>query len=145
MNSEELVKKAERAAEVHNDGSPNVFLYSLFDFSFDYLEETEEVILKVPVSDLMYNPVGFIHGGVVGYIADTAMGHLCAAFNERPSVSLELKTQFLNTAKSGTLEAKAYFLKKGKNVQYVECTIHSEDKKLLSKISGTFYTLPDES
>lgn len=144
MKKDDWINKVNQAVETHHDGTSNVFLYSLFDFSFDYLEETEEVHLEAPVTELMYNPVGFIHGGVITYIADTAMGHLCAAFNERPSVSLELKTQFLSTAKSGTLKARAYFLKKGKGVQFVECTIHSDNGTLMSKISGTFYTLPDK-
>ncbi|WP_147803143.1 PaaI family thioesterase [Alkalicoccus halolimnae] len=145
MTREEWKEKVERAVETHHDGSPDVFLYSLFDFSFDYDVEAEEVRLQAPVSELMYNPVGFIHGGVITYIADTCMGHLCAAFNERPSVSLELKTQFLRTAKSGSLHARAYFLKKGKGVQYVECTIENDKGELLSKISGTFYTLQEGS
>lgn len=144
MKNKDWQEKVNRAVEAHHDGSSDVFLYSLFDFTFDYLEEIEEVHLEAPVTELMYNPVGFIHGGVITYLADTAMGHLCAAFNERPSVSLELKTQFISTAKSGRLIAKASFLKKGKGVQFVECVIHSDEGKLLSKISGTFYTLPEQ-
>ncbi|PTL38959.1 PaaI family thioesterase [Alkalicoccus saliphilus] len=142
--AEQWEEKAVEALKAHKDGTPEVFLYSLFDFSFEYDEEKEEVRLEAPVSELMYNPVGFIHGGIITYMADTAMGHLCAAFNEKPSVSLELKTQFLRTEKSGSLHAAAYFLKKGRGVQYVECTIHNDENVLLSKISGTFYTLPEE-
>ncbi|PRO64975.1 PaaI family thioesterase [Alkalicoccus urumqiensis] len=143
MEDKQLIRKVEEAARAHKDGSPDVFLYSLFDFAFDYDAENEEVRMQIPINELMYNPVGFIHGGVMLYIADTAMGHLCAAFNEAPSVSLELNSQFLRTAKKGTLHARASFLKKGRSVQYAECDIKDEEGKLLTKITGTFYTLPD--
>ncbi|NJP36607.1 PaaI family thioesterase [Alkalicoccus luteus] len=143
MNEEELIEKVRKAMKAHEDGSPDVFLYSLFDFSFDYIEEKEEVHLDAPVTELMFNPVGFIHGGIITYIADTALGHLCAAFNERPSVSLELKTQFLRTSRSGSLHAKAAFLKKGSGVQFAECTIEDDQGEILSRTSGTFYTIKE--
>ncbi|PYZ94098.1 thioesterase [Salipaludibacillus keqinensis] len=141
MDEQKLTKRFEQALKDHKDGTPQLFLYSLMDFSFDYLEEEEIVELSAPISEVMYNPVGFIHGGIITYMADTAMGHLCAAFGERPSVSLELKTQFIKTAKTGELKAKAYFIKKGKQVQFVECMIHDEQNQLLSKVTGTFYTI----
>ncbi|MGJ9383585.1 PaaI family thioesterase [Salipaludibacillus sp. CF4.18] len=141
MDELKTQEKANQAIKDHNDASGNLFLYSLFDFSFDYDEKKEQLSLHTPISELMYNPVKFIHGGIISYIADTAMGHLCAAFTDRPSVSLELKTQFFRTATSGSLTALAYFLKKGSNVQFVECTIHDDKDRLLSKVTGTFYSI----
>lgn len=141
LDKKKLQQKFDQAVEDHNDGSGNLFLYSLLDFSFDYDEEKEQVKIHTPISELMYNPVKFIHGGIISYIADTAMGHLCAAFSEGPSVSLELKTQFFRTAKTGELTAVAYFLKKGSQVQFAECTIHDDKGRLLSKVTGTFYSI----
>ncbi|CAM3943582.1 PaaI family thioesterase [Alkalicoccus chagannorensis] len=141
MTEEELQKKTAAALEAHRDGGPDVFLYSLFDFAFDYDTEQERVHLHVPVTEMMLNPIGFIHGGLIAYIADSALGHLCAAFTETPSVSLELKTQFLRSKKSGTLRAEASFLKKGKNIQFTECSIYDEEDNLMSVITGTFYAL----
>ncbi|WP_416149167.1 PaaI family thioesterase [Salipaludibacillus sp. HK11] len=141
MDEQKMTQRFNQALKDHKDGTPQLFLYSLMDFSFDYNEEEEVVTLTAPVSEVMYNPVGFIHGGIITYMADTAMGHLCAAFEDQPSVSLELKTQFFRTAKAGELKARAYFLKKGKRVQFVECTIEDDQERLLSKVTGTFYTV----
>jgi uncharacterized protein (TIGR00369 family) len=141
MDKQKMREQFEQALNDHEDGTPQLFLYSMLDFSFEYNEENEEVKITAPISEIMYNPVGYIHGGIITYMADTAMGHLCSAFQDRPSVSLELKTQFFRSAKTGKLEAKAYFIKKGKQVQFAECVIHNEEGRLLSKVTGTFYTI----
>lgn len=140
MDNKLMTERFEQALKDHADGTPQLFLYSLMDFSFDYNEAEKVVTLEVPVTEMMFNPVGYIHGGIITYMADTAMGHLCAAFNEKPSVSLELKTQFFRTAKKGSLAARAYFIKQGKRIQFVECTIHDDESRLLSKVTGTFYS-----
>lgn len=140
MDKEKLREQFEKALDTHEDHSGNLFFYSLLDFSFEYNEEREVVSIEVPISNIMYNPIGFIHGGIFTYIADTAMGHLCAAFADQPGVSLELKTQFLKTAKTGTLFAEAYFLKKGKKIQFLECVIKDEQERILTKTTATFYS-----
>ncbi|MFA9557230.1 PaaI family thioesterase [Evansella sp. AB-rgal1] len=141
MDEQVLRDNFERALKVHNDGTGQLFLDSLMNFDFQYLEEAEKVKITVPVTDIMFNPVGFIHGGIYSYIADTAMGHLCAAFGEKPSVTLELKTQFFRTTREGEIHATAYFLKKGRNVQFVECLLEDEKGKLLGKVTATFYSM----
>lgn len=141
MDEQKLRDKFEEAIKVHNDGTGQLFLYSLLDFDIQYDEQKETVSITVPVSEIMFNPIGFIHGGLITYIADTAMGHLCAAFADSPCVSLELKTQFLNTAREGQVHAKASFLKKGRSVQFAECVLEDNKGKMLAKVSGTFYSI----
>ncbi|ADU29719.1 PaaI family thioesterase [Evansella cellulosilytica] len=141
MEENKLRELFEHALHTHQDHSGNLFMYSLLDFNIEYLEEEEQVVIQVPITPIMFNPIGFIHGGIISYIADTAMGHLCAAFCETPSVTLELKTQFLSTAREGTVTATAYFTKKGRKVQFVECELKNEEGKLLAKVSGTFYPI----
>ncbi|UCZ54300.1 PaaI family thioesterase [Bacillus shivajii] len=140
MSEERLREKFERALQVHNDGTGQQFLYSLLDFNIEYLEEEEKVRITAPVDEVKFNPVGFLHGGIITYIADTAMGHLCAAFGS-PSVSLELKTQFFRTANDGEIIAVASFIKKGKTVQFVECDLHDDKNRHLAKVTATFYQL----
>ncbi|MBU9712662.1 PaaI family thioesterase [Evansella tamaricis] len=141
MNEKEIREKFEQALKVKDDGTGQLFMYSLLDFDIQYDEKVERVYISVPVTEIMFNPIGFLHGGILTYIADTAMGHLCAAFAESPSVSLELKTQFFRTTRKGTIHATAYFTKKGKNVQFVECVLKDNEDRDLGKVTGTFYSL----
>ncbi|UTR14203.1 PaaI family thioesterase [Salipaludibacillus sp. LMS25] len=140
MDEKIMINKTKKAVQAHNKATPDLFLYSFLDFDFTYDEDDESVTLIVPITDVMYNQLGYIHGGIMAYIADTAMGHLCAVFNNELSVTLELKTQFIKTVNSGTLIAKASFIKKGGHVQFVECTIHDDHAQLLNKVTGTFYS-----
>lgn len=141
MDKDQLRAQFEQALENFEEGSGNLFLYSLLKFDFEYDEENKVVRIEAPITEMMYNPIGYIHGGIITYIADTAMGHLCGAFADRPGVSLELKTQFFRSAKTGSLKAEAYFVKQGKQVQFVECTIHDDQQKLLAKTTATFYSI----
>ncbi|RXI95544.1 PaaI family thioesterase [Anaerobacillus alkaliphilus] len=141
MDKDKLRRQFEHALENHQEGTGQLFLYSFLNFEFEYDEDQQVVRITAPISEVMYNPIGFIHGGMITYLADTAMGHLCAAFADRPGVSLELKTQFMRSAKAGTLHAEAYFIKKGKQVQFVECTIKDDKNELMAKITGTFFSI----
>ncbi|TMW74024.1 PaaI family thioesterase [Alteribacter natronophilus] len=141
MDPKQLSEKAIQAAENHQTGTDSTFLYSFLDFSFEYLTEEEKVRITCPVSEVMFNPIGFLHGGIVMYIADTAMAHLCASVIGSPSVSLEVKTQFFRTAREGTIEAEAYFTKRGGTIQFAECMLRDEKGSELAKVSGTFYTM----
>jgi uncharacterized protein (TIGR00369 family) len=141
MDKTKLREQFEHALNTHEQGTGQLFLYSLLNFDFEYDEEQKVVRIQAPISEMMYNPMGYIHGGIISYIADTAMGHLCAAFADRPGVSLELKTQFLRTAKTGSLHAEASFLKAGNQIQFVECTIKDDQHRLLAKVTGTFYSI----
>ncbi|SDY45503.1 uncharacterized domain 1-containing protein [Evansella caseinilytica] len=143
MDENKFRKSFEKALKIHQDGTGQLFLYSLLDFQIDYDEEEEKVFIRVPVTEIMFNPVGFLHGGMLTYIADTAMGHLCAAFAERPGVSLELKTQFFRTTRKGEITAMAYFLKKGKQIQFVECVLVDDRERELGKVTATFYSLAE--
>ncbi|MBB5173253.1 PaaI family thioesterase [Texcoconibacillus texcoconensis] len=132
--------KAKQAVEKQNRGE-GAFLYSLLDFTFTYDEQEEALYIDIPISEPMLNSGGSIHGGMYAYIGDTAMGYLCMNYGAGPSVTLELKTQFFHAVSEGNIRAKAYFLKKGRTVQFTEATIHSEEGTLLAKLTGTFYKI----
>ncbi len=143
MDKEKIRSQFEHALETHKEGTGQLFMYSFLNFDFEYDQENEVVRIEAPISEMMFNPIGFIHGGMITYIADTAMGHLCAAFAERPGVSLELKTQFFRSAKAGSIKAEASFVKKGNKVQFVECVLEDDQQRLLAKATATFYSLEE--
>lgn len=143
MEEQKLRDLFEKALETHNDDSGALFLYSLMDFEFDYDEERETVHLSAPATEIMFNQMGILHGGIITYIADTAMGHLVAAFSDKPAVSLELKTQFLRSAKEGKIHAHASFLKKGANIHFSECRLEDDNGRLLANVTATFYTIAE--
>ena len=87
------------------------FLFKLFQFTFDYDDEARTCTVSCPISDFMLNPSGIVHGGVLTFIADTAMGHLNFRLKDAPYVTLELKTSFYHAISSGRFIATAFFTK----------------------------------
>lgn len=140
MEEKQLRESFEEALKTNEAKSGRLFFDTLMDFQFQYNEEKERVIIEVPVKKIMYNPVGVLHGGIITYIADTAMGHLCAVFG-KPSVSIELKTQFFKAVKEGKIRAEAYFIRKGNHIQFAECVLHNDKDQLIAKVTASFYAI----
>lgn len=130
----------EKAIKAHESNSGRGFFDTLMEFQFEYDEEKERVTLHVPVKKIMHNPIGVLHGGIIMYIADSVMGHLCAVFGQ-PSVSLELNTQFLKATRSGTVKAEAYFLRRGNKIQFTECVLYNDEGQMIAKVTGSYYII----
>ena len=117
----------------------NIFLFKLFQFEFNYDEDEKTCTVSCPITDIMLNPAGIVHGGIYTFISDTAMGHLNFHFKGTPYVTLELKTSYFKAVSSGKLYAISRYIKDGYKVSYIECEVKNENGELLSKTSGTFY------
>jgi 1,4-dihydroxy-2-naphthoyl-CoA hydrolase len=90
---------------------------------------------RVFVRPDMLSPNGFMHGGSVVSIADTAAGFGALAHLPEGSknfTTIELKTNFLSTTQGGWVfaTAKAYHL--GKKTQVWDVDVFNQDKKLMA-------------
>jgi len=93
-----------------------------------------------PTAD-MANSAGFVHGGMISALADSAMGR--ALRNIRPgvvrSMSFDLKLSFISAAKVGeTLHATARVVRAGRRTAVTECRVEGPGQKLVATASGTF-------
>jgi len=141
MTKEDVVRLAAQAWETAAVSPESVFMFRLLQFSFSYDDQRRQCRIECPVSPIMYNPLGMVHGGIYTYIADTAIGHLNFRFQTAPYVTLELKTSFLKSTTSGKLIAVARYVREGRRVLFAEATVENEAGELLSVTTGTFYRL----
>lgn len=139
MDKDKFMKDVERAYKAMDKNLEGIFMFHLLNFEFSYDQENKICTIKCPVSKIMLNPVGVVHGGIYTYIADTAMGRLNFYNKDVPYVSLELKTSFYKAISKGTIMAKARYIKEGYRVCFLEADICNEEGELLAKTSGTFY------
>jgi len=114
-------------------------LFKLLNFQFQFHEGERTCEIRCPISPIMLNALGTVHGGIYTYIADTAMGHLALHFKKHPYVSLELKTSFLKTANQGHLTATARFIKEGQRILFLECHVKDETGEIMCMTTSTFY------
>jgi uncharacterized protein (TIGR00369 family) len=107
------------------------------------LVETGEgtATVEMTPTDEMANTSGFVHGGIISTLADSAMGR--SVHTLKPGViramSFDLKLNFINAAKIGErLRATGKVIHAGRRTAVTECRVEDRNGKLVATASGTF-------
>jgi 1,4-dihydroxy-2-naphthoyl-CoA hydrolase len=86
-------------------------------------------------------PNGYLHAGTVVTLADTACGYACVANLPEGAVSfttIELKSNFLGTARDGVIECEAKAVHTGRNTQVWDALVrHRDNGKLIATFRCT--------
>jgi uncharacterized protein (TIGR00369 family) len=80
-------------------------------------------------------PNGFLHAGTVVGLADSTCGYGCVLNLPEGSTgftTIELKTNFLRSAQSGTIECEARLLHGGRTTQLWDATVTDPDGKTMA-------------
>jgi uncharacterized protein (TIGR00369 family) len=98
-------------------------------------------IIEMMATEDMANHSGFVHGGMISTLADSAMGRSLRTL--KPGVvramSFDLKLNFISAAKIGeTLRATGRVVHAGRRTVVTECRVEGSGGKLLATASGTF-------
>ena len=101
--------------------------------------------IELPYRDELTQQKGFIHGGVIGMIADSACGY--AAYSLMPAssslVTVEYKINILAAARSrGTLKATGHVIKPGRTLTITRAEVH-EGALLVAVMQQTLMMLAD--
>jgi uncharacterized protein (TIGR00369 family) len=106
--------------------------------------EAGEVEIALPWRDDLTQQKGFVHGGVIGMIADTACGY--AAFSLMPAdcslVTVEYKINILAPAR-GSLVARGEVVKAGRSLTVARAEVYAEGGKHIASMQQTLMMLPD--
>lgn len=138
MDKEQARKHFEYALEHERGEFEQFFLAQFFGLTFSYGEETCRIDLES--KDFMFNPQGSLHGGVIAFILDVSMGHLCKRFLGT-ATTLEMKVQFLRPVLRGNIYCEASFLKKGKKIVALQSKLFNEKDELAAVGNATWYRL----
>ena len=98
-------------------------------------------IIEMKATEDMANHSGFVHGGMISTLADSAMGRSLRTL--KPGVvramSFDLKLNFISAAKIGeTLRATGRVVHAGRRTMVTECRVEGADKRLVATATGTF-------
>jgi uncharacterized protein (TIGR00369 family) len=106
--------------------------------------EPGEVEITLPYRDDLTQQKGFIHGGILGMIADTACGY--AAFSLMPAggslVTVEYKMNILTPARA-SLVAQGKVIRPGRTLTVARAEVYAEDGKHVATMQQTLMALPD--
>jgi uncharacterized protein (TIGR00369 family) len=106
--------------------------------------EAGEVEIALPWRDDLTQQKGFIHGGILGMIADTACGY--AAFSLMPAggslVTVEYKMNILRPGR-GALVAHGKVIRPGRTLTVARAEVYADDGSHVATMLQTLMALPD--
>ncbi|OLL27957.1 thioesterase [Burkholderia sp. SRS-W-2-2016] len=99
-----------------------------------------ELTLCLPIRDELRQQHGFVHGGVISYLADNALTFAGALSLGPKVVTGEYKINYLRPAMNGTLLARASVIHAGRNQATCQCSVYVMEgnrEKLVAVAQGT--------
>ncbi len=133
----------EEALDNHAQDFETFFLARFLGLSFEYLPEgvpdAEKEICRLtfPVTDMLRNPQGSLHGGAMASAMDISMGHLVKKI-AGPGATIELKVQFMRPVMEGLVTCEGRFTKKGRTLSFMESRLMGPDGKLAALATATW-------
>jgi uncharacterized protein (TIGR00369 family) len=100
--------------------------------------------IRLPYREDLTQQKGFVHGGIIGMIADSAAGY--AAYSLMPQsaslVTVEYKMNILAPAR-GSLVARGKVIKSGRTLTVARAEVYAEDGTHVASMQQTLMMLPD--
>jgi len=92
------------------------------------------------------NPMGTLHGGILCYVSDAAMGmaFVTTLAPDESFTTVTLSIQFFRPVWQTLLRAEARVVNRGKNMGYVECDVTDQDSRQVAKAHSTCFVLRGE-
>ena len=105
--------------------------------------EPGHVEIALPFRDDLTQQKGYVHGGILGMIADSACGY--AAFSLMPAdcslVTVEYKINILTPA-VGALIARGRVVKPGRTLTVARAEVYADDRTHIATMQQTLMMLP---
>jgi len=143
IDTDTATARLKDALDTHEQVFERFFLARFLDLSFAYLPEgaaddaKETCRLTFPLTDLLRNPQGALHGGIMASAMDISMGHLVAKV-AGPGATIEMKVQFLRPVAEGTVTVVGSFTRRGRSLSFMESRLYGEDGKLAAHATATW-------
>jgi acyl-CoA thioesterase len=128
----------EQALAEHSQEFGKFFLARLYGFEITFPDKQCEVAFEV--ADFMFNPQGWLHGGVLSTAMDVSMGHLLDR-TAGPGVTLEFKVQFLSPVRSGRVRCRGSIMRLGRSLAFLSSEARDADDQQVAFATATWKLL----
>ena len=99
-----------------------------------------DYVIDLEIESRHHNVMGFVHGGVLCTLLDTAMARsffYSLPHEKKTGATLEMKVNFLKSSAAGKITAYGRLVNSTKQTAYVEGQVENEEGQLLAKASAT--------
>ncbi|WP_425090813.1 PaaI family thioesterase [Tropicimonas sp. S265A] len=133
----------DKALADHEQAFESFFLARLLGLEFEYLPtdaddaHKEMCRLTFPVTEMLKNPQGSLHGGAMASAMDISMGHLVNKV-AGPGATIEMKIQYMRPVMDGTVTCEGSFTKRGRSMSFMESKLYTHDGKLAAQATATW-------
>lgn len=133
----------DKALSEYTQAFETFFLARLLDLGFQYLPEDASdgdknlCRIRFPAEDFLFNPQGFVHGGTIATVMDISMGHLVNKVSG-PGATIEMKIQYMRPVSAGMVSVEGSFVKRGRNLSFMESKLFDSDEKLCALATATW-------
>jgi len=133
----------DKALNDHEQAFETFFFARFLDLSFEYLpheadDRGKEVCrINFPVTDMLKNPQGSLHGGAMASVMDISMGHLVNKV-DGPGATIEMKIQFMRPVMEGIVTCEGRFVRRGRSLSFMESRLSGPDGKLAALATATW-------
>lgn len=128
----------EEALASHEQDFGKFFLARFYGLDISYT--ADECRIEFDLHEFMLNPQGGIHGGVTAFVLDVSMGHLLHR-TSGPGATLEMKVQYLNTARAGRMVCIARFIRHGRSISFLRAELVDQNGELVAWATSTWKSL----
>ncbi|SFE53652.1 PaaI family thioesterase [Alteribacillus iranensis] len=135
MDKQQAKEQFNYALEHEKPEFEHFFLAKFLGLNFLY--ENEQCIITFSSKRFMFNPQGTLHGGVITFVLDVSMGHLCKK-HLGTAITVEMKTQFLRPVSEGDVQCVSTFVKKGSKLAFLKSNLYNEQGKLAATATSTW-------
>ncbi|APX90472.1 thioesterase [Brevirhabdus pacifica] len=132
------------ALDGHHQDFETFFLARLIGLEFDYLPtgasdpEKEACRLTFPVGEMLMNPQGSLHGGIIATAMDISMGHLLRKVQGAAGATIEMKVQYLRPVGPGQAVCEGRFIRRGRALSFMESRMFNDEGKLAAHATATW-------
>jgi len=151
VSSDKPARVDEKVARAHLDTILNdheqvfetFFLARFLNLSFEYLPrealDADKEVCRVsfPMSDMLKNPQGSLHGGVMATVMDISMGHLVNKV-AGPGATIEIKVQYMRPVTEGIVMCEGRFTRRGRSLAFMESHLYDANGKLAALATATW-------
>jgi acyl-CoA thioesterase len=128
----------ERALAEHSQEFGKFFLARLYGFDITFPDGECEVAFEP--ADFMFNPQGWLHGGVLSTAMDVSMGHLLDR-TAGPGMTLEFKVQFLAPLRDGKVRCRGRIMRLGKSLAFMSSEARNGNGEVAAFATATWKLL----
>ena len=98
-----------------------------------------EALVELDATSAHGNPMGTVQGGILGALADAAMGwaFMTTLGDGESYTTVEMKVNFLRAVRTGRIAARARVKSAGRTLGLIECDVLDADGKLVAHAVST--------